>query len=506
MMILKKYFLLVFLLVFTNLYSQKVKTDVEKERDEIYSLLQESDGYNGSNDLKSLELANKAILLSEKVGTSREKATSYLFVANILSSLGMYKKSFIYLEKSNNEEYSKTDIHHQVIIKSIKANNYEKLNLKSQALSELNGVLQISDENPKDYSLLFFKAQALVKLGFHYSEIGKLDFSLGYLNKAELVLKKFPIEETVVQYYEIPNLYLAKGDVFLKKKMTDSTFYYLNKGFELLKKNKENLPTFHSFYSSYGDYYYHKKDYNNALEFYLKSIREMDKHHINDVDSKILTFKNISNIYGILDQSKKKEIYLSKYYKESEKLSVNNVNNIQKAVDHIIKEKKNEISSIKERSTTWIFSVIIILICSLILFWIVFKKINKKQKKAISVIESKEAIIIEKEQQAKELKLRVNDTFDEILLLAKENHPNFYTRFQEVYPDFHGKLLDINPKLHTSELVLLAYIYLNFESKEIADFTYKSPKTIQNRKHLLRKKLNIPTSDDMSVWLKSICK
>ena len=100
----------------------------------------------------------------------------------------------------------------------------------------------------------------------------------------------------------------------------------------------------------------------------------------------------------------------------------------------------------------------------------------------------------------------MNENFNEIITLAKENHPNFYTRFIEVYPDFQNKLLSINNNLQTSELVLLAYIYLNFTTKEIADFTFKSPKTIQNRKHLLRKKLGVSSSEDISVWLKSNCK
>ena len=87
--------------------------------------------------------------------------------------------------------------------------------------------------------------------------------------------------------------------------------------------------------------------------------------------------------------------------------------------------------------------------------------------------------------------------------LAKKNDPNFYTRFSEVYPYFQDKLLSINLNLQTSELILLAYIYLNFETKEIADYIFKSSKTIQNRKHLLRKKLNIPTHQDFHIWLKS---
>ncbi|MFD1771621.1 helix-turn-helix transcriptional regulator [Sphingobacterium suaedae] len=96
-------------------------------------------------------------------------------------------------------------------------------------------------------------------------------------------------------------------------------------------------------------------------------------------------------------------------------------------------------------------------------------------------------------------------TFEEILNLAKGNHANFFARFQQYYPSFQSNLLQINPNLQNSELTLLAYIYLNFQTKEIAAYTFKSPKTIQNRKHLLRKKLRIASNEDIYVWLRAVC-
>ena len=149
----------------------------------------------------------------------------------------------------------------------------------------------------------------------------------------------------------------------------------------------------------------------------------------------------------------------------------------------------------KETSNKLLYILIISIILGLLSSYAFFvfhkKRISKKRN-----------LLSKKEEETQELKQKLNYSFEEIIKLAKENHPNFYTRFQEVYPDFQRKILAINPSLQNSELVLLAYIYLNFETKEIADYTYKSPKTIQNRKHLLRKKLNISSSEDFYVWLK----
>ena len=89
--------------------------------------------------------------------------------------------------------------------------------------------------------------------------------------------------------------------------------------------------------------------------------------------------------------------------------------------------------------------------------------------------------------------------------MAITNNPLFLTKFLETYPVFQKNLIQINPNLQNSELTLLAYIYLDFSTKEIADFTFKSGRTIQNRKHHLRKKLGISSTEDLYIWIKANC-
>jgi DNA-binding CsgD family transcriptional regulator len=99
-----------------------------------------------------------------------------------------------------------------------------------------------------------------------------------------------------------------------------------------------------------------------------------------------------------------------------------------------------------------------------------------------------------------------NTDFDEIILLAKENSPNFLIRFQDAYSDFCDSILRIYPDIQNSELIFCAYLRLNFSTKEIAKFTFVSPKSVQMRKYRLRKKLNIPSDKDIYMWMKSIDK
>lgn len=104
------------------------------------------------------------------------------------------------------------------------------------------------------------------------------------------------------------------------------------------------------------------------------------------------------------------------------------------------------------------------------------------------MVEEKEILLNTKEKETQMLKQKANESFDEIIKLAKENNAEFLTRFREVYPEFINKVLEIEPKLHTSELTFCAYLFLNFSTKNIAEYTFTLLRTVQTRKYNIRKK------------------
>lgn len=93
---------------------------------------------------------------------------------------------------------------------------------------------------------------------------------------------------------------------------------------------------------------------------------------------------------------------------------------------------------------------------------------------------------------------------DEIMRLARENSPRLLSKFKNLYPDFFEKLSAIQQNLQNSELIFCIYLKLNLSTKEIATYTFVTPKAIQNRKNRLRKKLNIPSTADIYKWFNAI--
>ncbi|MBD8081365.1 helix-turn-helix transcriptional regulator [Chryseobacterium caseinilyticum] len=89
---------------------------------------------------------------------------------------------------------------------------------------------------------------------------------------------------------------------------------------------------------------------------------------------------------------------------------------------------------------------------------------------------------------------------NEIVGLAKNNSARLLNTCRSVFPTFFDNLKQINPDLKKSELIFCVYLKLDFSTKEIALYTFVTPKAIQNRKNRIRKKLNIASDVDIYKW------
>jgi DNA-binding NarL/FixJ family response regulator len=87
------------------------------------------------------------------------------------------------------------------------------------------------------------------------------------------------------------------------------------------------------------------------------------------------------------------------------------------------------------------------------------------------------------------------------VLNAQQVDSSFLTRLKEVYPYFYNQLVSSYPELTTGQLQFCAMLRLNFTTKEIANYTNISVRSVETRKNRLRKLMNIPSDVDLNKWM-----
>lgn len=295
------------------------------------------------------------------------------------------------------------------------------------------------------------------------------------------------------------------GDIWNERKNQDSAAYYYTKALDYNKIN-DNVGTTMIINHHIGNFYLNNKKYKIAEEKFLVSIKlSSESKNIYVLRD---NYKSILQLYKETENKKEYQKYSELYIKVNDIITLLEIKSKKASVDNIIQDK-NEIFQQKTTKLYLIIGSILLLIILIALYVNYFHtKVKNGQNDIINSskiqLENKRAIIEEKEQETERLKSMLNVAFDDVINLAKENSAHFFTRFQEVYPAFCENLLQINPNLVSSELKFCAYIFLNFSTKDIALYTFTSPKTVQNRKNSIRKKLNILSNEDIYKWIKNV--
>jgi len=93
---------------------------------------------------------------------------------------------------------------------------------------------------------------------------------------------------------------------------------------------------------------------------------------------------------------------------------------------------------------------------------------------------------------------------EELNRLVYDDYTVFYLRFKESYPLFVHKIELMAPNLVAEEMKVIILMYLNYPTKEIAKITNSSFNAIQAKKHRIRRKLNVPTSNNIIDFLRHL--
>lgn len=466
----------------------------QNENSKIDDLLQQADNLLDSDCLNSLDYAKSASLIAEKTNDSKRKAETYYYIAHSLNMLEEYEKSFPFIEKGLKEHATKVNKPLKARFLSLKGYHYARLHLYKQQAKQHEEVLDLTMSR-KDPESVMIAALSLASLGLSYTIINDYSPAHRFLDRALKHAKTAP--DTV--YNNLKKIYKVKANLFYYKAMT-----YIEQ-----RKPKEALPFIQLanqqaivddrpltlFLELYADYYMQVGKTEKAIEFYLLAIADKRKRIWNRSTSADLYLK-ISKSYNKINQYEEGEKYLR--LSASERLidENNNRKRMQAILDNIEKEER----TIKNKDNQIKIVLCLALLVTLVLFLWKYKEYKQKKKKLLS---AQEIEIAQKKQVIESLELKVNESFSELIELAKKNSPTFWARFQEVHPKFLKRMLCIDANFKSSELILCAYIYLGFSTKEIADYTFKATKTIENNRYNLRKKLGLAPEEDLILWLRN---
>ncbi len=288
------------------------------------------------------------------------------------------------------------------------------------------------------------------------------------------------------------------ADAFLKIKQLDSAEFYLNKAIPLAAEEKDTM-TMAFIYTNFGELYFTRNQYAIAERYYKKGIVMTQKFN----DARLLKdiYLPLSKVCAALNE---KEEAL-KYLELNAKL-VDSLNNIEKSsiktpLNYIVQYKENQLAAIRNKYLHIILQICFILIvvaCASIYLYNRFRKKLKLTTEKINELVANINLNEDKRSPAKIEELKI------VVQLAVNNAPAFITKFNQYDTEFSKKLLKLAPGLVLSEIEFCALLRLNFETKEIARYSRISVRAVEGKKYRIRKKLGVPSDQDINVWMSHI--
>jgi DNA-binding CsgD family transcriptional regulator len=267
----------------------------------------------------------------------------------------------------------------------------------------------------------------------------------------------------------------------------DSARIYIEEAIQDEKKvNDTSLKYITSLYA--GRYFRTVKNVEQA-QHYLWIAKNIAKNYFKSENYQIAVGDELNALYKSIGQ-KDSVGYYSNWL-----VSIEEVNREQNQTLNDTVDKQNELENMnrkKENKKLFFILSLSIAVCILFIFLFIYYY-RKHKSKNLDKIDIPHQLPVQE------------SIFKEVTQLAKENNPEFLTRFNEYCPRFSEELLKVSP-LKISEIRFCAYIYLNFSTKEIAEYTFTSVRTVQTKKYNLRKKLNVPSDMDIYVWFSKLLK
>lgn len=351
--------------------------------------------------------------------------------------------------------------------------------LPEKALKELEKGNDLMNKLNKNDSLhIVGKGDFLIAFSNYHAQKGNFNNQLHYLHMAGREFEKMPNlkyrhELLYINYSNLAAAYNELNQLDSAKFYTGLSESY-NDDFNRTDTNINNLWVL-------GNVAMKEGSYEKAIH-YFKEAEKLGgyKNHINLenlYDNIIISYKKISKT----DSAK---IYESK----SDSLRLTITENQNKSLHQLLKEKEEN-----QSNRVFYFLSFILIAVTIFTFIVVRKnKLLARQEKA-----SQKYLAVGASGQNKQ-------NYTQLRKMLEEGDPAFMNYFDEIFPGFSQRLLEVNPKIIQSEIEFCSLLKLKIPTKDIARYKFVTPKTVQNKKYLIRKKLNIPKDIDIYQWFDSL--
>lgn len=471
---------------------------------EVDSLLELSREYKFDVDIESsIQVAHLALNKSIDIDYSHGKAAAYLNLAQTLFYLGNYEKSLEYLSLTEKEPALANNLFTKFEISRIRGQIFTYLKLEKQSIREFQKCItianQIEPKNQRDHGL----SMSYENLGVVYNRLEMPDSVFYYLQKNKNLLES--IDEDVV-FRGMVNMYASLGNWYAQEEEYQVAEDYFSKALSIAEKYQ--YPYLSQAYRYLGDMEMSRNNLDSALYNYNNALDNLDVTKIKGEYT--LVYQSLSELYekaGVADSAK---IYREKQNLIENELSEQREKSVGKALEVFLNEEKRNQNIQKEQSEKIIIILVASILAFILLTLIISRKVHKSmlKKKENLKNELNESIqeVEQKKIEARVLEKKINESFNEVIELAKSSNPAFLKRFSEIYSKETEKILEKHPNLTNSELILCALIFLNFSTKDIAAYTFVEHRSVQTKKSRLRKKLNLPAGSSLEIYLHSFSK
>lgn len=493
---------------------------------------------------EALKMASSNEWYNQKFKALNNLGIDYFSINDYENALNQYLNSYEIALKKNKPKDQMVVLNNISIIYIAQGNN-------DKASRYLNKALNIAIQLKDSERIGFYKTN----LGLLAIEVNDLQLAKKYLNEAKEYLLKNP------------RIMLTAETGLLKIKLSEKKYNeviaYAKKKLRIATKNsyyKEAI----NIKLLLAKAYFSNEDYQNAIKesllgLEMKNSADSKLSFYKLLSETFLKTGNYKEAFRFQDSVINTNERIIELQKENN-LQTNQLKFELLSMENDLKIQKQEEDL---RKIIWIIITIVLIITLIILYFVFSKKIssfknklnsnsqklnnyenelnqtklnksileqqitisNQEQKKLIEEIDNRNKKITEKVLLQSRKNEIINQIINEVennldkntntsLVLTIENlkkmlhedtkWEDYISQFENINPSFIKSLKQLHPNLTADDIRFLSYIYLNFDTKDIATLLNITPEGVRKRKERVSKKMNLDNNIKLHNYIISL--